>query len=92
MTNMIFMPFGGFVVEIGPRNYANFCYHNLAEACDLKYHNSMARGDKNSPTTADVGDVTSIILGIANEMEGQMRAEGERKKGTGHRKKTRDAA
>ena len=83
MTNMIFMPFGGFVVEIGPREYANFCYHNLAEACALKYHNSMAKGDKNSVTVADVGDVANIIRGIANEMEGQMREEVERGVGRG---------
>ena len=75
MTNMIFMPFGGFVVEIGPRDYPNFCFHNLAEACDLKYYNSMAKGDKNSVTVADLGDVTRIILGIADEMEEKMRGE-----------------
>ena len=72
LTNMIFMPFNGYVLEMRPRDYENPCYHHLAEVCDLKYYLTLGDGNKDSHTRVNVTEVKEVIRSVAQKMEEQM--------------------
>ena len=71
LTNMVFMPFNSFVLEMRPRDYENPCYHHLAEVCDLTYHLTLGDGNKDSHTRVNVTEVMEVIYSIALKMDEQ---------------------
>ena len=72
MSNMLFMPFRGAVLEVSPRRYPNACYHFLAEVCDLAYYKVTGEGDKDSSTNVDMGEMKRVLSDIAAKMEAQL--------------------
>lgn len=72
MTNMIFMPFNGFVFEMRPRLYHNSCYHYLAEVCNQEYYLTFGDGNKDSHTTVNTTEVFEVLDKIARRMDRQL--------------------
>lgn len=72
MSNMLFMPFQGSLLEISPHKYPNACYHFLAEVCSLAYYSVVGEGDKDSSTNVDMGEMKRVLADIAAKMEAQL--------------------
>lgn len=65
MTNMIFMPKGGHVLEVRPRGFNNGCYHYLAHIIGLKYYLVKGDGTKNSDIHVDMEELLSVVKEIS---------------------------
>lgn len=68
LTDMVFMPPGGAIVEIRPKKDADPTYHHLAEVCELDYYLAFCdgkKGDGKKPSTLEMKDPTTLykILG-----------------------------
>ena len=68
-VNMAFMPFGGHVFEIRPREYPNACFHHLAEVCELHFYLVIGNGTFASKIDVDVPPVVTTLQMIKKRME-----------------------
>eukprot|EP00850_Spirogloea_muscicola_P024264 SM000537S18210 [mRNA] locus=s537:171:2742:+ [translate_table: standard] len=72
LTNMVYMPPGGVILEIRPKLYTNPCFHHMAEVCDLAYFMMFGDGNKDSDISVDVEEVERILHQIKALMEGRL--------------------
>ena len=68
LTDMVFMPPGGAIVEIRPMEDADPTYHHLAEVCELDYYLAFCdgkKGDGKKLSTLEMKDPATLykILG-----------------------------
>ena len=68
-VNMAFMPFGGHLFELRPREYRNACFHHLAEVCELQYYLVMGNGTFVSKIDVDVPPVVKTLRMIKKRMD-----------------------
>lgn len=64
LADMVFMPPGGAVVEIRPREEADATFHHLAEACELSYYLLFCegkRGENRLTSAFRVKDLKSVL-------------------------------
>ena len=67
-VNMVFMPFGGHLVEMRPREYHNPCFHHLAEVCELQYYLVMGNGTKQTNIGVEMPEVVRTLEMVKGRM------------------------
>ena len=65
LTNMVYMPDNGVVVEILPDQYHNHCFGHMASALPLEYHMILGKGKKRTAVTVDLLEVVEKVGELA---------------------------